>query len=72
MATTVTFWGKIGEVEINADGRVAVAPTLALAFDQDLREVVTAAMTTPGVAVTVPSTARLPRPRHSQVYGVKQ
>lgn len=69
--TTVTF-RTIGEVEVNADGKVVTVPTSALAFDQDLREVVTAAMTTPGVAITVPSTARLPRPRNSRVHGIAQ
>jgi hypothetical protein len=69
--TTVTFH-RIGEVEVNADGRVLTVPTIAFGHDQDLREVIGQAMQNPGVPVTVPSTARVPRPRHSRVYGVAQ
>jgi hypothetical protein len=67
--TTVTFH-RIGEVEVNADGRVITVPTMAFGHDQDLRDIVGRAMQNPGVAVPVPTTARVPRPRHSKVYGI--
>lgn len=69
MATTVTF-RTIGEVEVNADGRVMTVPVMAFGHDQDLRDVVGQAMHNPGVPVVVPSTARVPRPRNSRVYGI--
>ena len=71
MATTITFV-RIGELELNADGKVVRIPTSALAFDSDLRDIAAAAMATPGEAIAVPSTARVPRPRHSRVHGVSQ
>ena len=71
MATTVTFI-RIGELEVNADGKVLRVSTSALAFDSDLRDVAALAMQHPGTPVPVPNTARVPRPRHSKVHGVRQ
>ena len=67
--TTATF-RRIGEIEINASGKVITVSIAALAFDADLREVVGHAISNPGVAVPVPNTARVPRPRNSRVWGM--
>ena len=67
--TTVTFH-RIGEIEVNNDGRVVNVPIVRLAHDADLREVVGHAISNPGVAVPVPNTARVPRPRNSRVWGM--
>ena len=67
--TTVTFH-RIGELEVNADGRVVTVSTMAFGHDEDLRDVAGKAMQNPGIPVPVPSTARVPRPRNSRVYGL--
>ena len=72
MATTVTFFGTFGEVEVNAGGQVVTVPITRLSHDSDLRETVAQAMSKPGTPVTVPSIARVPRPRHSRVHGILQ
>jgi hypothetical protein len=69
--TTITFV-RIGELELNADGRVVNVPTAALAFDSDLRDIAALAMASPGQAIPVPSKARVPRPRHSTVHSISQ
>ncbi len=69
--TTITF-KRTGELEVNTEGKIVVVPTASLAFDQDLRDLATLAMQHQGEAIPVPNTSRLPRPKHSIVFGVGQ
>ena len=68
---TYATFRRIGEIEINSYGRIVIVPTHTLGFDSDLRDVAAQAMANPGVAVAVPNTARLPRPKHSKTYEVQ-
>jgi len=71
MSTTITIH-KLGEAEINANGRIVTVPIISISHDSDIRDVITQALQTLGVPVVVPSIARVPRPRNSRVWAVAQ
>lgn len=72
MATTITV-RKLGEVEVNNNGRVVTVPIIEFAHDQDLRELIGQALENPGAAIVVPNTgARLPRPRNAVQHAISQ
>lgn len=70
--TTITVH-KLGEAEVNNNGRVVTVPIIQFAHDQDLREVIAHCLETPGVAIVVPSKGtRVPRPRNSVQHSISQ
>ena len=73
MTTAVYNPSKSAVIVVYADGKASVEVTLHIfcSIDGTLAEVAAQAQEQPGTHIVVPSTARVPRPRNSVVYGIQ-
>lgn len=74
MTKAIYNLSKRDVITVQADGRASIEVPLHqfCAIDADLATVAAQAQEQPGVAIVVPNTVRLPRPRNSVVYAVRQ
>ena len=73
MTTAVYNLSKSAVIVVQADGKASVEVPLHVfcSIDGTLAEVAAQAQEQPGTPIVVPSTARVPRPRNSVVYGIQ-